>query len=83
MICSECAYEADMVKQRKRTVLDFRIMNSKWLNWGADHAPFGHAACKGGTSCDCQHKSVGSVVIRGGHPSLPIEGECDCGDCEH
>lgn len=61
MICPECAYEADMVKAGTRTHLDFRISNSKWLNFGADHSPLGHASCKG--ACDCQHKDVGSVVI--------------------
>lgn len=58
MICAECAYEADKVKAGRRTHLEFRITNSRWRAFGADHSPMGHAACKGGTWCDCMHRDV-------------------------
>lgn len=49
MICENCRFEADMVKDFDHARHD-QYRSSK----------AGHDVCKGGTHCVCQHKPVGS-----------------------
>lgn len=62
MICEECAYEADQVKEHGKTHKWYREINQQWIEFGAEHSPIGHVACKGGTHCDCAHLEVGTRV---------------------
>lgn len=64
MICDSCSWEADEVKAGRTTHAQLKRVEREWLAWGATRSPIGHSACKGGTQCCCQHKDVGSVVIR-------------------
>lgn len=58
MICENCAWEADGVKEGRHTHAHIKRVHEKWRAWGGKSGGFGHEACKGDTHCDCQHKEV-------------------------
>lgn len=72
IICRECASEADLRQSLRldetplpSTIGGVTLLRFNTLPATMGNRPRGHAACKGGTHCDCQHK------IRDGKTSPP------------